>query len=256
MSEHQASTAQSAAVVAVPTAFDEGAREATCQAVLLAGFAEAHVLEEPIATAIAYATIGGHKPKRALVYDLGGGTFDLSVLDCAGPELKVLAHAGDTALGGDDIDRAIGQWVNAQVVERVGWDMQSDPETRDRLLGQCDRAKIRLGFAPAARIALSEVDPAAPAGGESVTLTREQLAEIARPFVQRTFALADEALRDSGVRASEIEVVYLAGGATLLPSVREGVAAYFGSLPRCDFDPMEVIALGASLHVPGRGRPR
>jgi molecular chaperone DnaK len=237
-------------VVAVPASFSPEARQATVRAVEQAGITHVSAIEEPVATAIAYATMTSSRNGRALVYDLGGGTFDLALLERSAAGTRVLRHAGDPYLGGDDIDRALADWISHDVLKAHGWDLRSDAEVYERLLVQVERAKIRLGFAPAARIELSQVDPAAPAAAEGVTLTREKAAELTMPFVQRTFAIADEVLRDAGLKASQIDAVYLAGGATLMASVRDGIAGYFGRLPRCDFDPMEVVAIGASLHQP------
>ena len=205
------------------------------------------MLEEPVATSLAYATTTAQRNARALVYDLGGGTFDLALIEHTDGGARVIRHAGDSFLGGDDIDRALAQWVAQEVLAQHKWDLRSDAEVYERLVVQVERAKIRLGSAATARIELSQVDPAAPAAADGVTLTREKAAELAMPFVQRTFALADEVLRDAGLKASQIDAVYLAGGATLMSCVRDGVAGYFGRLPRCDFDPMEVVAIGASL---------
>lgn len=237
-------------VVTVPASFSSEARQATVRAVEQAGITNVCALEEPVATAIAYGATTAARGTRALVYDLGGGTFDLALLEHTAGVARVIKHAGDPYLGGDDIDRALGDWVAREVLKDHGWDLRTDAEVYERLLVQVERAKIRLGYATAARIELSQVDPAAPAAAESVTLTREKAAELAMPFVQRTFAIADEVLREGGLKASQIDAVYLAGGATLMGCVRDGIASYFGKLPRCDFDPMEVVAIGASLHQP------
>jgi molecular chaperone DnaK len=246
----QSLMASVAAVVTVPASFSQEARQATLRAVEHAGITRVHALEEPVATAVAYTTTTVTRDTRALVYDLGGGTFDLALIEHTAGGARILKHAGDPYLGGDDIDRAIGEWVSLEVLKAHGWDLRSDAEVYERLLVQVERAKIRLGYATAARIEMSQVDPAAPAAAEGVTLTREKASELAMPFIQRTFAIADEVLRDSGLKASQIDAVYLGGGATLMSAVRDGIAGYFGKLPRCDFDPMEVVAIGASLHQP------
>jgi molecular chaperone DnaK len=236
-----------AAVVTVPAAFEPAAREATRKAVELSGIASVRVIEEPVATAMAYLTTRNERLRHAVVYDLGGGTFDLAVVDCSSQPARVIRHAGDPYLGGDDIDRAIAQWVAEQVLSQHGWDLSGDPEVFDRLVLQCERMKIRLSTADEARLELGQIDPAAPSAQASVQLTRQLLVELAQPFVSRTFILCDQVLREAGLKASQIDAVYLAGGTTLMPLVREGVANYFGSLPRCDFDPLEVVAIGASL---------
>jgi molecular chaperone DnaK len=133
------------------------------------------------------------------------------------------------------------------VLQRHGWDLRADPEVFDRLVLQCEQAKIALCTVQQTTIELSQIDPAAPAAVERAHIDRAKLHDLAQPFVSRTFMLCDQVLREAGLQASKIDAVYLAGGTTLLPMVREGVASYFGSLPRCEFDPMEVVAIGASL---------
>jgi molecular chaperone DnaK len=235
------------ATVAVPAAFDPGAREATRKAVEKAGIGRVDVVEEPVATAMAYITTHNERLRYAAVYDLGGGTFDLAVIDCASRPARVIRYAGDAYLGGDDIDRALAEWAADQVLQRHGWDVRGDPEVFDRLVVQCEQVKIKLCSMDETTLDLSQVDPAAPAATAGVRLTRAKLSELAQPYVSRTFSLCDQVLREAGLQASQIDAVYLAGGTTLMPIVRDGVAGYFGSLPRCEFDPMEVVAVGASL---------
>lgn len=242
-----ASDADCQVVISVPAAFQQAARDATIDAAGRAGLTDVSIVEEPIATAIAYSTIRSDRPRHAVVYDLGGGTFDLAILDCRGESAAVVGYGGDAYLGGDDIDRRIADWAADQVIERFGWDLRSSAEVFDRLMLQSERAKIRLAFAAETAIELSQVDPAAPMAGESVTLDRQRVQELAGELVARTFAICDEVVRDAKLHTSDIDAVYLAGGATLLPMVRDGVARYFSVLPRCDFDPMEVVAIGASL---------
>jgi molecular chaperone DnaK len=243
----QALRGDSRVVITVPAAFEAEARRATLQAAQLAGLRDIAIIEEPIATALAYTTLRNARAGRAVVYDLGGGTFDLAVVDCQTRPARVISHAGDPYLGGDDIDHALAGWAAQMVLAQHKWDLRSSPEVFDRLLVQCERAKVRLGIATSTHVALAQVDPAAPAAAESVTLTRATLEHLAQIFVQRTFLLCDEVLRDAGLRPSEIDTVYLAGGATSMPLVRDGVARYFSTLPHCEFDPMEVVAIGASL---------
>jgi molecular chaperone DnaK len=235
------------AVVTVPAAFDSSARQATIRAAEMAGITQVHIVEEPVATATAYVTARNERVRYAAVYDLGGGTFDLALIDCSVQPTRVIHHAGDPYLGGDDIDRVLADWAADQVLQRHGWDLRGSAEVYDRLVVLCERAKIRLGLAASTQLELSQVDPAAPFAGEVLALDRERLAQLAGPLVSRTFLLCDQVLRDAGLRASDVGAVYLAGGTTQMPLVRDGVGTYFGSLPRCEFDPMEVVAVGASL---------
>jgi molecular chaperone DnaK len=235
------------AVVAVPAAFEAAARDATRKAAEQAGISRVRIVEEPIATAMAYQTARNEHIRYAAVYDMGGGTFDLAIVECSAGQARVIRHAGDPYLGGDDIDRVIADWVAERVLQQHGWDLRADAEVLDRLIVQCELAKIRLCTAASTQIELSQVDPAAPFAADGVVLDRQKLAELAQPLVSRTFMLCDQVLRDAGLSASKIDAVYLAGGATLMPLVRDGVTHYFSSLPRCDFDPLEVVAIGASL---------
>ncbi len=235
------------AVITVPAAFDAAARAATIEAGRAVGLREVRVIPEPIATATAYLTIYGEGQGKVAIYDLGGGTFDLAIVDCSVRPARVLAHAGDSYLGGDDIDHAIADWVANEVMERFGGDLRADLLVRDRLVVQCERAKARLGFAAQARIELGQVDPGAPYAAQSITLDRARLELLTHELIGRTFALCDEVLRGGGLRAQDIDAVFMSGGSTLLPVVRDGVARYFDKLPRCDYDPMEVVAIGASL---------
>ena len=236
-------------VITVPTGFSEESRGATLEAARRAGIRNASLLHEPVATAIAYRTIQARGHRTVAVYDLGGGTFDLALVDCSAAEPRVIAHAGDAYLGGDDLDNAIADWVAAQVLEKHGWDLCNDPVVFDHLVAQCERAKVRLTFANQAVIDIGHIDAAAPLQGEQVVLDRETFMELGYGIVSRTFSICDQALRDASLEAKSIDAVYLAGGCTSLPMVRDGVARYFGVLPRCDFDPMEVVAIGASLRV-------
>jgi molecular chaperone DnaK len=239
------------AVVAVPTAFESSARDATREAARRAGIDQVSIVDEPIATAIAYGTAHNERIALSVVFDLGGGTFDLAVLEGSGERARVVGHAGDPYLGGDDIDRLLSQWVAAEVLRRHGWDLSADPEVFDRLVVQCERAKVRLGLAQSTQIELAQVDPAAPLAPHNVTLDRAKLSELAQPLVGRTLLLCDQVLREAQLRPQRIEAVYLAGGTTLMPLVRDAVTHYFGRLPHCELDPMEVVAMGASLSGTG-----
>jgi len=184
--------------------------------------------------------------ERAVVYDLGGGTFDMSVLDCTQSPFRVLARGGDLYLGGDDIDRAIAAWAADEVARAHRWDLRSDPVVWDRLVLECERAKIRLCYAKETRIELAQVDPAAPAAESSVDLGQAMLAKITLELVQRSFVICDAVLNKAEVRAQEVDAVFLAGGATQLPMVQSAVTQYFSRTPRCVYDPMEVVGIGAS----------
>jgi molecular chaperone DnaK len=246
LSMHRVDPMQTDAVIAVPASFDEPARQATVDAAHKAGLRQVSTVAEPVATAVAYLEQGRQGYNRVAVYDFGGGTFDLAILDASTHPARVIAHGGDPYLGGDDIDRALANWAAARALEHYGWDLRSEAETSDRLTLQCERAKIRLGLAPQTRIELSQIDPGAPAAAEAVSLDRETMKRVSDPFVARTFLICDQVLRDAGVATSDVDAVLLAGGTTLMPTVREAVTRYFGAPAHAEFDPLEVVSIGAS----------
>ncbi len=246
ITQHRLDPMQCDAVIAVPASFDETARKATVAAAQQAGLRDIVTVAEPVATAMAYVNAVPTRYQRVAVYDFGGGTFDLAILDASQRPAKVVAHGGDPYLGGDDIDRALGEWAAQRTLEQHGWDLRSNPEIADRLVVQCERAKMRLGLAPQTRIELSQIDPGAPAAAESIALDRDMLKRLSDPFVARTFLICDQVLRDAGLQANDIDAVLLAGGTTLMPSVREAVGRYFGAPAHAEFDPLEVVSIGAS----------
>jgi molecular chaperone DnaK (HSP70) len=184
---------------------------------------------------------------RIAVYDLGGGTFELAVVDCRDRPFRVLANRGDLYLGGDDIDQAIAEWVAGEVLDQQRWDLRDNRLVFDRLVVECERAKMRLCYTSETKVELSQVDPAVPGGASTVTLNQERLRVLCDSLVRRTFIICDEVLAMAGIKVSDLDAVFLAGGSTQLPMVRDGVAQYFGKAPRCEFDPMEVVGIGASL---------
>jgi molecular chaperone DnaK len=239
---------QTAAVIAVPSLFGVAEREATIEAGRRAGLRQVTVIDEPVATARAYLTTLGAKPRYAAVYDLGGGTFDLAVVDCTEQPFEVLAHGGDLYLGGDDVDRLLADWVTARVLSEHHWDLASDPAVSARLVLECERAKCLLSEATSGKVKvdLTRVDPGAPVAAAELWLEERVASSLCADLVRRTFLLCDEVLRKAGLRASAIDAVFVAGGATLLPPVRAGVAAYFGRDVDYLIHPMLSVAIGAS----------
>lgn len=241
----QMEPARLAAVVSVPAAFAEPERIATVQAVRAAGFADARVVEEPVATAIAY--LARSSLKYAVVYDLGGGTFDAAIVDCSRYPFRVVAHGGDAYLGGDDVDLALAEMVADRALRETGWDLRTDPEVWSRLIIECERAKLRLATDEVTSIDLAVVDPAAPTQVTTIALDRRTLRDRAEELIRRTFLICDQVLSDAAIRAKDVDAVFLAGGSTLLPGLREDVREYFGKRARFDLDPMHVVAIGASV---------
>ena len=239
------------AAVGVPSAFSSAHRSATLAAARSAGLGQIDLVDEPVATVLAYRE-ALEALELAAVYDLGGGTFELAVVDCRKRPLAVLANRGDLYLGGDDIDHAIGSWVADQVLSEHRWDLRDNPLIFDRLVAECERAKVRLCFASQTTIDLARVDPAVPGGGGSVLLGADRLEGLASDLVRRSFVICDAVMAESGVRVDDLDAVFLAGGTTQLPMVRAAVADYFKQSPRAEFDPMEVVAIGASIAAASR----
>lgn len=235
-------------VVTVPAAFDQRQRAATRQAVHRAGFREVGIVDEPVATAIAY--LQRSNLRYAAVYDFGGGTFDLAIVDCAEFPFRVLAYDGDPFLGGDDVDEVLAKQVAGIVLRAHRWDLGSDRATWQRLLSACEWAKRTVSDPASDRaevgVPISEVDPALP-DVDPVPITRTMVEQITTSFVHKTFVMCDAALSKAKVRAKDIDAVFLAGGSTRLPHLPELVGSYFGKRARKDIDPMHVVAIGASL---------
>ena len=233
------------AVVTAPVGFDQRRREATALAVAKAQFASVRVIEESVATALAY--LNRSNLKYAFVYDLGGGTFDAAVIDCSRYPFRVIGHAGDPFLGGDDIDRTIARHVAERTLSSHGWDLSNDVVTFDRLVSACELAKCELSESEIAAIAIPNVDLAAPESCGVITITRSEVQQLTLDVVRRTFVSCDEALSQANLKARDVQAVFLAGGSSLLPGLRGYIESYFGIRPRFDLDPMEVVSLGASL---------
>ena len=227
------------AVVTVPAYFDDAQRQATKDAAKLAGLNVLRLLNEPTAAAIAYGLDNAAEGIYA-VYDLGGGTFDISILRLSKGVFEVIATGGDTALGGDDFDAAIAAWaVNGRKLPELG------PEDQRALLVAARRAREALTDAAQTELAVTL------SGGRKLklALTREQFETLGRPLVARTLSSARRALRDAGLAADEVKGVVMVGGATRMPIVRRMVADLFGTEPLVNLDPDQVVALGAAMQA-------
>jgi len=226
------------AVITVPAYFDEGQRQATKDAAQLAGLNVLRLISEPTAAAIAYGLDNASEGVYA-VYDLGGGTFDISILRLTQGVFEVIATGGDSALGGDDYDHAIADFVLAQTGRQAGSDN--------------DRAAL-LVAARAAKEALTDAEStlfsAALAGGHAeFTLTRAQFFAATQALTDRTLAAVRKALRDAKLKPEELQGIVLVGGSTRMPQIRSAVAAYFGREPLINLNPDEVVALGAAIQA-------
>jgi molecular chaperone DnaK len=237
------------AVITVPANFNELQRSATKAAGKVAGIDVLRIVNEPTAAALAYglANLGGSQ--RIAVYDLGGGTFDITILELEDDVFEVLATAGDTFLGGEDIDREIAERMSDQFKKEHGVDPRNDRQAFERLKAAAEWAKCQLSNEQVIELTVEEL---VTHKGRSLDLrfrmTREELEKVAMPWLVRSFRVCEEALRGAGARPSELTGVVLVGGSTRMPLCRKMVREYFGKEPRTNIDPDMVVAQGAAIH--------
>ncbi|NWD70800.1 Fe-S protein assembly chaperone HscA [Pseudomonas gingeri] len=223
------------AVITVPAYFDEPQRQATKDAARLAGLNVLRLLNEPTAAAVAYG-LDQNAEGVVAIYDLGGGTFDISILRLTRGVFEVLATGGDSALGGDDFDHAIAGWI----IEQAGLSADLDPGTQRHLLQTACAAKEALTDATSVEVVY---------GDWRAALTREAFDALIEPMVARSLKACRRAVRDSSVELDEVQAVVMVGGSTRVPRVREAVAEMFGRQPLTEIDPDQVVAIGAAIQA-------
>ncbi len=235
------------AVITVPAYFDDSQRKATKDAGKIAGLNVLRIINEPTASALAFG-LDREKEGKIAVYDLGGGTFDISILEIGDGVFEVKSTNGDTFLGGDDFDRALINYVADEFKKENSVDLRNDPMALQRLKEAAEKAKIELSSALETEINLPFIT--ADASGPKhlvMKITRAKFEQLVEPLVKKTLEPCKLALKDAGLSASDIDHVILVGGMTRMPKIREVVKEFFGKEPRKDVNPDEAVALGAAI---------
>ena len=236
------------AVITVPAYFNDAQRQATKEAGEIAGLTVERIINEPTAAALAYGLDKSHKDQKVAVYDLGGGTFDVSILDLGDGVFEVLSTNGDTHLGGDDFDDVIINWMADEFKTAEGVDLKTDPIALQRLKEAAEKAKIELSSSSQTEINLPYITATASGPKHLVkTLTRAKFEQLAADLVRRSMEPCKKALQDAGLSTSDIDEVILVGGSTRIPIIQEEVEKFFGKKPSKGVNPDEVVAVGAAI---------
>ena len=236
------------AVITVPAYFNDAQRQATKEAGEIAGLTVKRIVNEPTAAALAYGLDKSQSDKKIAVFDLGGGTFDISILELGDGVFEVKSTNGDTHLGGDDFDHVIIDWLAEEFKNDEGVDLRHDPMALQRLKEAAEKAKIELSSTTSSEINLPYIMPVNGIPKHLVrTLTRAKFEQLSDALIQATVAPCQKALQDAGLSASEIDEVILVGGSTRIPAVQEKVQQIFGKAPSKGVNPDEVVALGAGI---------
>ena len=237
------------AVITVPAYFSDSQRQATKEAGRIAGLDVKRIINEPTAAALAYGLDKKDKDMKVAVYDLGGGTFDISILQLGDGVFEVLSTNGDTHLGGDDFDQVIIDWLAQEfAAENGGIDLKKDPMALQRLKEAAEKAKIELSSQTSTEINLPYIMPVDGVPKHlAKTLTRAKFEQLSDALFQRSIGPCRQALSDAGLKPSDIDEVLLVGGSTRIPYVQELVKNFFGKEPNKSVNPDEVVAIGASI---------
>ena len=237
------------AVITVPAYFDDAQRQATKQAGEIAGLTVERIVNEPTAAALAYG-LDKKGSSTIAVYDLGGGTFDISILEIGDGVFEVKSTNGDTFLGGDDFDSAIIEWIIAEFKKENGVDLSKDPQALQRVKDSAEKAKIELSSAQSTEINQPFITQGADGPLHlTITLTRAKMEELVDDLVKKSFKPVEKAIKDAGVSKSEIQDVILVGGMTRMPKIQEEVKKFFGKEPHKGVNPDEVVAIGAAIQA-------
>ena len=236
------------AVITVPAYFSDSQRQATKEAGQIAGLEVKRIVNEPTAAALAYGIDKANKDMKIAVFDLGGGTFDISILEFGGGVFEVLSTNGNTHLGGDDFDQVIIDWLAGDFKAAEGIDLTQDPMAMQRLKEAAEKAKIELSSGSSTEINLPYITAVGGVPKHLVTtLTRAKFESLAHNLIQACLEPCKAAIRDAGISTSEIDEVILVGGSSRIPAVQQLVQDYFGKVPSKGVNPDEVVAVGASI---------
>ena len=236
------------AVITVPAYFNDAQRQATKEAGEIAGLTVKRIVNEPTAAALAYGLDKTDKDQKIAVFDLGGGTFDISILELGDGVFEVKSTNGDTHLGGDDFDHVIIDWLAQEFLNEEGIDLRQDPMALQRLKEAAEKAKIELSSTTSTEINLPYIMPVNGIPKHLVkTLTRAKFEQLADSLIQATIKPCQQALADAGLSASEIDEVILVGGSTRIPAIQQVVEKFFGKAPSKGVNPDEVVAVGAAI---------
>lgn len=236
------------AVITVPAYFSDSQRQATKEAGQIAGLNVKRIVNEPTAAALAYGVDKANKDMKIAVFDLGGGTFDISILEFGGGVFEVLSTNGDTHLGGDDFDQVIIDWLVQEFKNDEGADLTADPMAMQRLKEAAEKAKIELSSSTSTEINLPYIMPVGGVPKHLVkTLTRSKFEQLAHNLIQACLVPCQNAIRDAKLNTADIDEVILVGGSSRIPAVQTLVKNYFGKEPSKGVNPDEVVAVGASI---------
>ena len=236
------------AVITVPAYFSDAQRQATKEAGEIAGLNVKRIVNEPTAAALAYGLDKSNKDLKIAVFDLGGGTFDISILELGDGVFEVKSTNGDTHLGGDDFDQVIIDWLAQEFISEEGIDLRKDPMALQRLKEAAEKAKIELSSSTSTEINLPYIMPVNGIPKHLVkNLSRAKFEQLADKLIQATVEPCQKAMKDAGLSASEIDEVILVGGSTRIPAIQDKVQQIFGKTPSKGVNPDEVVTLGAAI---------